>query len=112
MKTGAILAVLAVFLAGCGPRFPAETAFYRAACESAKSGGVLPAGARVSGLETAGIFVGKSAARVDLPYDFADAVGRKETGVYTVWFRNMAHTWEVDRAYRTPSHAGSGAATN
>jgi hypothetical protein len=98
----AIVLLLTIFLAGCGGvKFPTEASLYRTACEELTKEGNLPANAKPLPRAEASFFIGKSGACLVIPYEGGDAA---EGGSYTVWMKNMAHDWQVDRVYPTPTY--------
>lgn len=102
----ALLIVIAVFLAGCGGFRPSsERAVYKTAREAVRNHSGLPDDAVLYPRSKTELYVGKSAARVDLPYDFVNESGETITGSYTVWLSYLHHSWQVDQCFPTPKHS-------
>lgn len=100
-----ILIFVTIFLAGCsGCKLPSERTIYKIACEAVRADPRFPSNGVLQPMEKAEFFVGKNAARVDLPYDFVNESSRTVTDSYTVWLKNMAHSWQVDRCFPTPEY--------
>jgi hypothetical protein len=85
---------------GCG--WSAEHTCYGVACEALKTDPNIPKGAVPRSIAEAELYVGKSAARVDLPYDCASAGTQMTTACYTVWCKRIERRWLLDRAAPRP----------
>jgi hypothetical protein len=93
---------MVLMLAGCdGCQTPSQRFIYRLACDAMLESGDVPADARPLPLDEARIGIGKNAASVDVPYEYA-ADGQKTVAWHTVWFRRVARTWTVSRMNPTP----------
>lgn len=99
----AVLLVVAVVLTGCGEiKFPPQRSIYKLACKAVRADTNFPPDAVLHPMADAELYIGKNAACVKLPYDYVNASGKTVTVSCTVWLKNMAHSWEVDRLYPTP----------
>lgn len=99
-----LLVVAAVLTAGCAKHWmPSERSVYAGACAAVRSSGSLPAGATLPPIEGCRLYVGKSAARVDVPVTFADG-----SDTYVVWLKRIDRRWLYDRLYRTSSPRPAG----
>lgn len=100
----ALFLVVIILLAGCGGcRSQSERAMYKLACEAVRTDPHLPRNAVLHPMKTAKFYIGKNAACVQLTYEFInESGGRRTAGSYTVWLKNMAHSWQVDRCFPTP----------
>ena len=100
-----LILIVTVLLTGCGGyRSSSEKAVYRVALDAVKNDSHLPVNADLYPMKKTELYVGKSAARVDLPYDFVNASGQTVTASYTVWLQYMHHAWQVDRLLASPEH--------
>lgn len=114
MKSSVLLLVFVlVLLSGCSPTgHPTERGLYQVASKAVLAHSEFPKGGVLTPAEDASFFVAKNAACVVVPYEYADESGKKIKASYTVWLKNMAHSWQIDRCRPTPAYTSSPAATN
>jgi len=93
-----------ILLAGCGSQ--SECAMYKLACEAVRTNPHLPRNAVLHPMKTAKFYIGKNAVCVQLTYEFINESGKTDMGSYTVWLKDMAHSWQVDRCFPTPVPVG------
>lgn len=98
----------AVLLTGCAKGWrPSERAIYSKASAAILALPALPSGAAPLPIQQCRFYIGKSAARIDVPV----AAGSATPDFYTAWFKRVARTWELSGpVYRTadpPPGAGS-----
>jgi hypothetical protein len=100
MKTllKSLAVMLVVSCAGC--YWPSERAVYGVACQALANDPATPKGAVPRSISEAVLAVGKSAARVDLPFDVAGPGGKTDTKWLVVWCKRIERRWEFDRAYQ------------
>jgi len=100
--------LMAGLIAGCNAfKFPTERALYKAACRALRDDAAIAEDARPGPRSEAKFSIARNAAWIELPYESADAGGRKVTGSHTIWFKRVARTWEVSRAFPTPTYQSS-----
>ncbi len=100
-----VLLLMAVFLTGCGRLGdPSDRTMFELAGEAVKADSRFPSGAEIGSLDDAKIEICRNAALVEVPYEFVSKEGQNVTRTYTVWLKNMAHSWQVDRCFPTPTY--------
>ena len=92
-----ILLISAVFICGCRKSHPRT--IYRLACEAVRSHTNFPPSAQILPMKEARIQICKNISRVDVPCKYRTSEGEK-TLVFTVWLKDYAHSWVVDRCYQ------------
>ncbi len=65
----------------------------------------FPERAEVQGISESGIYRGKNAACIEIPYE-VNIDGRVDIRSYRVWLKRVAMTWEVDRLVKAPEYKG------
>lgn len=101
-----IFLLVAVLAGGC--QAPENGRIYNKAIAAARASGNIPEAASLPSFDEAGVYIGKNAARVDLPYDVMSQDGAKTRKSYSVWFKRVARTWVVEDQRPTPQPASSG----
>lgn len=90
--------LLLVAVVGCGPNWmPSQRTIYRSASAALLASPEVPDDARLAPLEHCRLYIGKNAARIDIPAEFQDAGGTSASRTYTVWMKRVARTWVPDR---------------
>ena len=94
---GAFLCVaLWIGAAGCGLRMPTEVDVYKTACQAMIDAELLTENSEHPPIEKCRLYLGKNAARVDIPY---------RNSSYTVYLKRVARTWVVENHEPTPGVA-------
>lgn len=109
MKLGCrAIILLAALLGGCsGVTYPPESMVYKPAFEAVKAAKDLPAGAVVDPRHEARLYIAKNAAQAEMPYEYADASGKKVTDTYLVYLKRINRRWELDRCFPMPKYPAS-----
>jgi hypothetical protein len=90
--------LLLVIVSGCSPNWmPSQRTIYRSASAALLATPEVPDDARLAPLENCRLYVGKNAARIDIPAEFQDAGGATASRTYTIWMKRVARTWVIDR---------------
>ncbi len=89
-------------LAGCF-RAPAETPVYQVSRDAVLK--AVKQSEKVGDFEDCHLYIGKSAARVDMPVMLSSA-GMKRAESYTVLLKRVARTWVVSDVIPTPGTGG------
>jgi len=96
MKRTVLVVLGVVLLCGCG-YMPSERAIYKQARKAIEQDANIPENAKPKSIRHAKFYIGKNAGRIDLHYEYTDADGNAQTGVYPVWVKRIARTWKFDR---------------
>ena len=110
LKWSALVRVLALVslvttMAGCsGFRLPSERAVYKQACEAIEKHPEFPPTAKLYPIEKSSLYVGKNAARIDIPYDVGEAARAASCHVL---LKRVARRWEVQAVTVKAVHPAS-----
>lgn len=97
--------VSTIFISGCGKSHPRT--IYRLACEAVRNHTNFPSNAEILPARETQIQVCKNICRVDVPCRYTDSsVGEKKL-IFTVWLKDYAHSWVVDRCYQVQFYTDS-----
>jgi len=96
----------AMLICGCpGHRGWSERKCYDVACEAALADPAFPEGGEIGDFNTAELYVGKSAARVDLRITYPGDTGAQLTGSYVLQIDRVGTDWRVkELEFRPAGH--------
>lgn len=97
--------VSTIFICGCGKSHPRT--IYRLACEAVRTHTNFPSNAEILPAREAQIQICKNICRVDVPCRYRDSSGSERKFVFTVWLKDYAHSWVVDRCYQVQFYTDS-----